>query len=220
MALAAVEIGDWQASLQLIERVIGEILARGRASNVLNGNSLEIGVAGYTSGTGPLLGYCARGGLIDAGPEVAEVLAVHLDHNRLRMEAPRRQAIEATILNGMHTADEYFPDPACRPMSDIDLVIALADEPAAGVVLAQLGFEPGLTAPFPPQCAWHKSGQRAEPGSLSFLHAEDPWSIDVQTSLNRRYSSGAPIVRLDDAWRHRESLGGKVVWRARCRNRC
>jgi hypothetical protein len=42
-----------------------------------------------------------------------------------------------------------------------------------------------------------RAGGATQPRTLSFVHRDDPWSIDLQTSLNRRYSYGAPVIALD-----------------------
>jgi hypothetical protein len=43
------------------------------------------------------------------------------------------------------------------------------------------------------------------------VHRDDPWSVDLQASLNRRYATGAPILRLDLAKDLREDLGSWVL---------
>ena len=46
----------------------------------------------------------------------------------------------------------------------------------------------------------------ALPRTLSFVHADDPWSVDLQLSLNRQFVPGAPVVELD---RLRASMGAR-----------
>lgn len=81
---------------------------------------------------------------------------------------------------------------------DIDLLIDPADEEKAGVVLHGMGFSPGRLIACPHQRTWSRCGG-AEPKSLQLVHREDPWSIDLQCSLNRRYSAGSAVAKLDRA---------------------
>ena len=203
-----VAVADWQAALVGIAGVIGDILA-GRAARI-EGDAAAIGLAGYSSGTGPLLGLWLERGLLDADPHVAALLRLHLDHNRLRMAmlvgeterliaAMARQGLRPTLLKGLHTAQAYFPEPGARPVSDIDLLVDPADEPLAAAALEDLGYVGGRPSHrIPPQRDWRRPEASAVPRSLCFVHHADPWSIDVQGSLNRRYAPGAPIARLDD----------------------
>jgi hypothetical protein len=97
----------------------------------------------------------------------------------------------------MDTAWSVFSDPASRPLSDIDLLIDPADEPAAGNVLRDMNYVAGVISYYPPERNWRMAGTPEVPQTLAFVHRDDPWSIDLQTSLNRRYSYGAPVIRLD-----------------------
>lgn len=210
-------IDEWQDAMRSLERVIRGVLLHGWAEHRLEGNAEAIGIACYTSGMGPLLGFWLQQGLITAQAEVAGLLEIHLRHNAARTTTLGEQALRVTaglaregvvptILKGMHTAFDYFPDPSCRPMSDIDVLIAPEDEHRAREVLLAMGLEPGITARWPPQCIWRQAGARAEPHSLCFVHADDPWAIDLQLSLSRRYSAGAPVIRLDQV------RGSDEVW--------
>lgn len=203
-----VVVADWQAALVSIADAIANILA-GKPARI-EGGAATIGLAGYSSGMGPLLGLWLERGLLQTDPDVAALLQLHLDHNRLRMamltgEAERlmsamaSRGVTATLLKGLHTARAYFPEPGARPVSDIDLLVAPADEPLAAAVLEELGYVAGRPSRgIPPQREWRRPGTSEVPQSLCFVHHRDPWSIDVQGSLNRRYAPGAPIARLDD----------------------
>ena len=57
-----------------------------RGETPFEGNAEAIGVACYTSGVGPLLGFWLEQGGIAASPQVSAVLERHLRHNRLRMD--------------------------------------------------------------------------------------------------------------------------------------
>jgi hypothetical protein len=167
-------------------------------------------VAGFTSGLGPLLGYWLETGRISASAEVAAIFELHLAHNRLRMrkmtvhaaaisEALAQAGVAHAFVKGMHTAFEHFPEPGTRPLSDIDVLIDPGDRKDAERVLEACGFEPGVARVLPTERAWHLRGEPRKPRTLCFVHAEDPWSIDLHVSLDRRHSPASPVVRLDRA---------------------
>jgi len=206
-----VSVARWQAALAAIETALRYAIGGRIAPQPLDGDPEAMSVACYTSGVGPLLGFWAQQGLVPASASVAAVLERHLRHNKARNDQLTAETIRLTsalagqqglaivVLKGLHTAHAYFPAPETRPVSDIDLLIRPADEALIDKMLERRGFEPGPASPGPPsQREWRRPEVGREPKSLSFVHAEDPWSIDVQTSLNRRYSTGAPTIRLDD----------------------
>ncbi len=201
-------VAGWQAALAQFEAVAREVLTEGHARQPLHGRADEIGVAGYTSGMGPLLGEWLRRGLIAAPESIAATLDLHRRHNHARMEAMADRAVRAVdalaragldviVLKGMDTAWSVFADPATRPLSDIDLLIDPTDEPTASAVLCEMDFIPGVVGRYPPARNWRAAESPAAPRALTFVHRDDPWSIDLQTSLNRRYSYGAPVIELD-----------------------
>lgn len=205
-------VAGWRTALSGIEQATRIILGEGRRAT-LEGEPDDTGIAAFTSGMGPLLGYWAGAGLLDTTPAVAAVLRLHYWHNARRMEHLTPYAITAvealaeaglrvTVLKGMHTAHAFFPDPATRPLSDIDLLIEPAEEPVAAKILGRLGYLPEVAS-----CgeqSWRLSGTPQEPRSLSLVHCGNPWNIDLHTALDRRYSPGAPTVELD------KSLGERV----------
>jgi hypothetical protein len=201
-------IEAWKTALQQIGQAARVILTgSGRPS--LAGTAEDIGIAAFTSGMGPLLGYWAEWDLLDAEPPVRSILQLHYRHNCQRMERLARHATEAvkalaaegvgvTVLKGMHTAYSYFPEPTTRPVSDIDLLIEPSDKRAAAGVLGGLGYLPDAAAASREQ-SWYMSDAPTVPRSLSLTHQDNPWNIDLHTSLDRRYSPGAPMIALDRA---------------------
>jgi hypothetical protein len=199
----------WRDALFEIEDITRQILLNGRAKGAFTRSSDDLCVAAFTSGMGPLLGYWGARGKFEAPAGVLAVFDLHYRNTSLRMAAIAQHATEAvgslaergisvTALKGLQTAFEYFPSPGTRPMSDIDLLIDPADKAAAGEVLAGLGYLAGRVAPVaPPQQAWRKPAVSPHPRSLMLNHREDPWSIDLQTALSRRYSTGAKWIELD-----------------------
>lgn len=205
-----VAVEDWTDALERIAAVTREVLSEGGSNRLLDGDASAMSIAGYTSGMGPLLGHWLETGKIACSAAVAEICDLHLRHNRLRMaqlaehaaavsRALSDRAIAHTFLKGTHTAHEYFPEPGARPQSDIDLLIDRDDEPRAGEVLRACGFRAGLARAWPFERSWRHIGSAAQPRSLSLVHADDPWTIDLHTSLDRRLSPDTPIIALSAA---------------------
>ena len=207
-----IAVVQWAEGLERIVAVTREVMTQGASNRLLEGDAAAIGLAGYTSGMGPLLGHWLETGQARASPEVAAVLALHLEHNRLRMArmegrlldisgALAAHDIRHTVFKGMHTAYAYFPEPGARPLADIDLLVAPEKVPRAGEVLGARGFKPGVARPYPAQRTWRTIDSASEPRSLCFVHTDDPWSVDLHSSLDRRYAAAAPIIRLGEAAR-------------------
>ena len=78
-------VAGWRNALLQIGRVTREVLLEGRATTALTGDRL--GVAAFTSGMGPLLGYWGVQGKLRASPETLALLELHYRHNVLLMEA-------------------------------------------------------------------------------------------------------------------------------------
>jgi len=205
-----VDVHGWHEAQEQIARVASDVLVHGCSVQPLDGIAAAIGVAGYTSGMGPLLGHWLEVGQVTAGPAVAALLELQLRHNRLRMERMATHAaaigrvladagVAHTVLKGMHTAYRYFQEPGTRPLSDIDLLIAPFAERRASDALYAAGFRQQGALAWPPERWWQLAGSPEHPRSLCFVHVDDPWVVDVHTSLNRRFAAGSPIVRMDDA---------------------
>jgi hypothetical protein len=196
---------DWRSALAAIERAAADALA-GRRAILGSADPEAIGLAGYTSGMGPLLGWWIERGSIAADPLAADLLALHLQHNRIRAERMRGQAvgvaealadrgIAVALLKGAHSAQAFFPDPGARPASDIDLLVRPDGVASAEAVLAALGLAPGTFGGR--EASWHPPTPQALPRSLRLLHAEDAWSIDLHWSLDVTAGGGAPVAQLD-----------------------
>ena len=198
-------------SLEAWRNAMGQIEATARAvlsgrTGVLDGDPAAIGLAGYISGMGPLLGWWRETGLIAAEPGVGRVLELHLRHNRLRaarmetaairvVEALSRKGLDVVVLKGAHTARDYFPDPGARPASDIDLLVRAEQVvPAEAVLQAEGLVEASRGAR---ESSWRPAQGPTSPRALTLVHADDPWSIDLHASLDIFVSAGAPLARLD-----------------------
>ena len=198
-------IEAWRSALETIEQAIGAVLA-GEREVRLEGEPQAIGLAGYTSGTGPLLGLWLEQGRVRAGDPVVAVLARHLAHNRIRtrrMTAAATDAIgwlaaegiQALVFKGAHTGSAYFPEAGARPASDIDLLVADEDAARAEAVLERHGLCCNARGLW--ESNWRQPEGRREPWSLDYTHAEDPWSIDLHRSLNISVGKGAPLAAFD-----------------------
>jgi hypothetical protein len=199
-----VVVGEWRKGVEQIEHVTQRIIA-GETKVVLVGSDADtMGVAGYTSGMGPLLGYWIENGVLSAEREVEDIFRLHLFHNRQRMfrlsavarevlEAITAAAIAPLVLKGMHTAFCYFPEPGVRPLSDIDVYVPLESIPAAERVLADHGYEPTLRTRFPYACDWTLPSLPREPRTLAYVHQDDAWSFDVLGTLDKPLMTGVRI---------------------------
>ncbi len=197
-------IEAWRTAQQRIASATTAILAGARGT--LEGDAAAIGLACYISGMGPLLGWWQQQGLIEAPDDVAAMLDRHLDHNRRRMtllETAARasvamftqRGVPVVVLKGLHTAFDHFPDPATRPASDVDLLVAQGDAIVAAGMLAAQGFLPAGRGAF--ESNWRPADGAESPRTLDVLHADDPWSIDLHHSLDLFVSPGSAVARLD-----------------------
>jgi len=187
------------AALAEIERCVSAVLRGGSCE--LNGEPAAIGVAGLTSGTGPLLGLWAATGRVTTSPEIEVVLARHLAHGRARAERLDRglgkaldtfaaAGVTCTVLKGMHTARRYYPEPGARPMGDIDLFVSPEARRAAELALEHAGWRRGDRQRRPYKCDWHPPGVDTRIRGLDYVHAWDPWSVELHASLDRIFAPG------------------------------
>ena len=155
-----VDPAAWQAGLRSVEGALRDHLAGHGQLNLpvpRGGNPLALTLAAFTSGTGALLGRWWEDGTLDTTAEVGKVLALHLDHGRrrwTRLHGTAERAVDVlaeiglrpVILKGVHTAAAFFPEPACRPCSDVDLAVPVPDWPRAPSALEAAALPPPQTA--------------------------------------------------------------------------
>lgn len=160
-----------------------------------------IGIAAYRTGTGPLLGWWVARGLVPADPRIATLLYGHLQHNRRRVEVMTAALVRILecfstarvtpiLLKGAHTARAYFPDPATRPATDLDLLVAPGDLELARAALQEAGFAEVRHTRHPSRSEWTEAGRPPTVASLELEHADNPWSVDLHTTLERWYFRG------------------------------
>jgi hypothetical protein len=202
-----VTVEGWREALGTIETATHDVLTGAALPPDLAGDPETLGIAAFTSGMGPLLGYWIEHGSITAAAPVAALFRLHLRHNRLRTDRLQREAaalatrmreadVEPTLLKGMHTAFAYFPEPGTRPMSDIDLLVPAERVAEAERVLRAAGYARALSQGRLSRSTWEPAGGKSLPRSLSLTHADDPWSLDLHTSLDRDFY-GVGAARLD-----------------------
>lgn len=202
-----VAVPDWAAATAAISQGAADVLDghRGALGPI---DSRALSLACYTSGVGPLLGYWVETGALNAPGEAEELLALHLEQARARAGKVDKQSREVVgalvesgvpvvVLKGGNTAHSYFPDPATRPSSDLDLLVPSDFSAQAEVALARLGFE--CAARSRRETSWKSPNSASEPRSMWLVNADDPWSVDLHSSLDFSASPGASVVKFDSA---------------------
>jgi hypothetical protein len=211
-----VSVASWSEATKLISNATAAILA-GENAVLPPSEPMALSLASYTSGVGPLLGWWCQSGNLQTDAQTTALLALHLEHGRARAERVeaqskevvrilRQSGISVIVLKGGHTAHAYFPDPATRPASDLDLLVPADQAPGAEAALAEAGLR--CLGRGARESSWMTPCERREPRSLWLVHTDDPWSIDLHSSLDFSGSPGASVVRLDSA----EPFASRETW--------
>lgn len=169
------------------------------------GGPVAFGVAAFAAGLGPLLGYWIEAGRLRAPATLADLLASHLDHGRRRARRLRAalealagafaaEGIAVTVLKGMHTGWTYFPEPGTRPIGDIDLLIEPERARDANRLLEAAGFRRahGIAE----RTTWEPPGS-TPPASVHLTHADNPWTLDLHVTIDRRFANAGTVTRFD-----------------------
>jgi hypothetical protein len=189
----------YSAAVARLVRLTADVLAErepGRLTIPHGSTRRALGIAGLATGVGPLVGYWIERGTVRADDEVANLFAEHLEHGRKRaallsselehlLRQLEKHQVPVTVLKGSHLGRDYYPEPGTRVSSDIDLLVHPGQAARAEAVLTHLGFV-SATPVWPPHRAdWRLPGQGG-PRSLELTHAENPWSVDLHSSLDRK----------------------------------
>jgi hypothetical protein len=207
-----ISVEQWMAGRREVVRAAGEVLAGRSAALGAAVGADALGVAAFTLGMGPLLGCWIESGMLDAEPRTAAVLALHLAHGRARaarlavvldaaLAAFASAGVGATVVKGMHTARALFPDPGTRPMSDVDLVVAPGDVPAAEAALAAAGFV-RRRAEYqrrPYHADWGPPGEDDRLRSLLLTHRDNPLTLNLHDGFDRFPGRGRVALGTPDA---------------------
>jgi hypothetical protein len=210
-----VPVERWTRAMRHISKAAADIFA-GRPARLPGGDLMALSLAGYTSGVGPLLGWWFENGLLTAPAESGQLLQLHLKHARERATYTDAQSgrivaclsdggASPIVLKGGYTAHRYFPEPATRPASDLDLLVRPDRQKEAEAALAQAGLE--CVSRGRRESTWTPAGSAREPRSLWLVRADDPWSVDLHHSLDLSAGPGAPALRLDAAEPFDEGAG-------------
>lgn len=201
----------WRAALADVERATSHVLAGEAGPAPLSPRAEAelpaLGVAAYTSGMGPLLGHWLEAGLLGADEAAAALLRLHLRHARLRAErvgAALERVVgvlaaagaDPVVLKGGHTAWTYFPEPAARPLADVDVAVRPARLAAAERALRDAGYRPGPAQRRPYRREWRPPDAPTQLRTLWLSHADDPYGVDLHASLDRNFF-GVRAVRFD-----------------------
>jgi hypothetical protein len=170
-------------------------------------DAYALGIAGHTTGMGPVVGRWAEDGLVTGPPEVLRAFGRHLTHARRRTARMEREVLPALdgliargitpmVLKGFHTGRVYFEEPGVRRMTDIDVLVPPQRVEDAEAALVAAGFRPDAVARRPYQREW--IGPRVDPRLFSVELADERsrWILELHASLDRNYYAGA-VARLD-----------------------
>ncbi len=195
------------AAARELERITREVLAGQPATIADTFDAYALGVAGHTTGMGPVIGWWIEQGRVAVRADVAVVFARHIDHGRGRAERIGREVLPAmdalvargipvTALKGFHTSRVYFDEPAMRRISDVDLLVPPSRIADAESALASVGFEARGPAHRPYKRDWIGPGVDARFFSVEYADARSSWTLELHASLDREYNAGA-AARLD-----------------------
>jgi hypothetical protein len=195
------------AAAQELERITRDVLAGRHAVITDSIEPYALGVAGHTTGMGPVIGRWIEDGRVAARDDVSVIFARHLDHGRrraARIEHEVLPAIDALIargtpvvaLKGFHTSRVYFDEPGMRRLSDVDLLVPPSRVAAAEKALGSVGFQPRGPAHRPYKRDWIGPDVDHRFYSVEFADARTIWALELHASLDRVYNAGA-AARLD-----------------------
>jgi hypothetical protein len=196
------------AAARELERVTRAVVA-GRSAVAIDDrfSAHALGVAGHTTGMGPVIGRWIEDGRVVARDEVAAVFARHIDHGRRRAARIEREVLPAldalgarniplVALKGFHTSRVYLEEPGMRRLSDVDLLVPPTRVADAESALQSAGFEANGPAHRPYKRDWIGPGVDRRYYSVEYADARTVWALELHASLDRVYNAGA-TARLD-----------------------
>ena len=168
---------------------------RSTLGDATGSDAYAIGIAAFATGTGPLLGHWVEQGTLDVSDSLALVLARHLEHGRRRVVRMTRGAwpafesllnagITPTVIKGFHTAHVYFPEPALRPMADVDIVVAPDDIEKAELALRAAAFTPSHVVERPYKRDWYPPDDSPRIWSFEVFDARERWKLELHDGAN------------------------------------
>jgi hypothetical protein len=198
------------AAARAIESVARRVLAGERAVPLdprEEHRAYALGVAGHTTGMGPILGQWIEQGVVTAAEGPAAFFAEHLINGRSRAARIEREVLPAIdaflardvtpiILKGFHTARAYFDEPGARPMADVDLLVGASEVATAEQVLQSTGFRADSEALRPYKRDWLGPGVEDRVYSVERSDPRTKWTLELHASLDRIYHPGV-VAHLD-----------------------
>lgn len=201
----------WRACLYEIERVTAKVLTGSAAPRLElpeGASARALGIAAFTSGMGPLLGYWIEQEQLQSSGELNRLLELHLRHGRLRAQRMARELasfvalmaheqVPVAVIKGAHTALTFFPDAGTRPAADVDVVVPPAAWPRVSAALMAAGYRSTVRHPGADKCDWSSPGSADLLHSLELNHVDNPLTVEVHASLDRVFD-GVRTVRLGE----------------------
>ena len=205
-----------------MEAVVRRVLAGERSVSLDPGAqhaAYALGVAGHTTGMGPLVGRWIEEGLVTTENGPAAFFAEHLMNGRSRAPRIEREVLPAidallarniipVVLKGFHTARTYFDEPGVRPMADVDLLVHPAEVANAEDALRSVGFRPNSevlrpysetgSARVSKTASTRSSDQTRDPNGRSSCTRRSIGSITPGWS---RSSTASARLRMHSMWR-------------------
>ena len=159
-------------------------------------------VAGFTTGTGPLLARWMEDGRVQAPSAVRDAFAVQLEHGRRRaarmqqgvlpaFDALLARGITPVIVKGFHTALAYCEEPGVRPMSDVDIVVPPGCIDDAEAALGAAGFRPTTRRVRPYTRNWIAANVDPRVFSIERADARSRWHLELHESFDRYFANDA-----------------------------
>ena len=197
-----------------IERAVRAVLAD-ETRVVLDAHGKDaiyaLTVAGFTTGTGPLLARWMEDGRVQAPSAVRDAFALQLKHGRGRaarmqhgvlpaFDALLARDITPVVIKGFHTAQAYCEEPGVRPMSDVDIVVPPERIDEAEVALEAANFRPRTPRVRPYQRDWVAANVDPRVFSVERHDVRSRWHLELHESFNRKFPN---FVQADlDGERH------------------
>ena len=193
------------AAARELERVTRAVLAGAHAIALdpdTGHSPYALGVAGHTTGMGPVIGRWIERGIVTASDRTSAFFAEHLISGRSRNARIEREVLPAidallahgvtpVVLKGFHTSRVYFDEIGTRPMADVDLLIDANEVATAEAALESAGFRPDSAPLRPYKRDWIGVDVDDRVYSVERSDPRSKWALELHASLDRVYHPGA-----------------------------
>ncbi len=195
-----------------VERAVRAVLANDPHATLAgegSGALYALTIAGYTTGTGPMIARWIEDGRIRAPDPVRNVFALQLEHGRRRAERMEHGVLPAfdalldrgitpVAIKGFHLGRcrQYCEEPGVRPMTDVDIVVPPESVTDAEAALTAAGFLPVAPAARPYKRNWRATNIDPRIFSLERSDARSRWQVELHVTFDRPFPNGLS-ARLD-----------------------